>query len=248
MQGTNQVIPMQGTNQVIPMQGTNQVIPMQGTNQVIPMQGTNQVIPMQGLIGEYYVDPVALIEMEEVPLNGLPDDYTDEDIQAYQLAYMYGDEDALNGLFSKVKQRRKGRKEARAAKKAERQEYRREMRATRLEKAKRGEGFLDKLGAAAGAVGAGLLKKAGGIADETAEDLDAAGIDYDNEILEQRAYKMAEDGVEPGTDSGTEGESADTGLMAKWNALSTPAKIGVAAGAAGVAYLIYKQLSKKKRR
>jgi hypothetical protein len=109
---------MQGTNQVVPMNGTNQVVPMNGTNQVVPMNGTNQVVPMQGIAGEYFVDDIALLDEDDVPMQGLPDDYDDDDVLAYQTAYLMGDEDAMQGLFKKVKERRSGRREARAARKA----------------------------------------------------------------------------------------------------------------------------------
>jgi hypothetical protein len=234
---------MQGTNQVMPMQGTNQVMPMQGTNQVVPMQGTNQVVPMQGMYGEYYVDPISLIDEDDVPLNGMPGDYTADDIRAYQLAYMMGDDDALNGLFSKVKSRVKERRAGRAAQKEERRATRTERRKLRTERIRTGGTFLDKLGD----VGGGLLKKAAGIADETGAQLDDLGIPYDEEILDQRALRMANEGVDPGDVSEPPAASGG-GVMAWWNARSMPEKYAIGAGAAILGYLAYNKFVKKKGR
>jgi hypothetical protein len=234
---------MQGTNQVMPMQGTNQVMPMQGTNQVVPMQGTNQVVPMQGMYGEYYVDPIALIDEDDVPLNGMPSDYNADDIRAYQLAYMLGDDDALNGLFSKVKSRVKERRAGRAAQKDERRATRTERRALRTERIRTGGTFLDKLGD----VGGSLLKKAAGIADETGAQLDDLGIPYDEEILDQRALRMANEGIEPG-DVSEPPAASEGGVMDWWNKRSMPEKYAIGAGAAILGYLAYNKFVKKKGR
>jgi hypothetical protein len=231
---------MQGTNQVVPMQGTNQVVPMQGTNQVVPMQGTNQVVPMQGSNGmEYYVSPIVLIDEEDVPLQGMPADYTADDVQAYQLAYMMGDDDALNGLFSKVKERRSGRKEERAARKEQRRATRDERRALRTERIRQGGTFLDKVAD----VGGGLLKKAAGIADTTAEALEDLGIGYDPEVLEQRSFVAADSGVDAGMLPAP--APVGGGVMGWWNARSNTEKLAIGAGAAVLGYLAYKQFSKK---
>ena len=246
---------MQGTNQVIPMQGTNQVIPMQGTNQVIPMQGTNQVIPMQGMIGEYYVSPYALLEEYDVPMQGMPSDYTADDIKAYQLAYMMGDDDALNGLFSKVKSRIKERRAGREAQKTERRATRSERRKLRTERIRTGGTFLDKLGD----IGGGILKNAAGLADQAGAELDDLGIPYDEEILEQRALRSAEAGntaddvlppaTEPTTPEVPPAPGApESGVMAWWNKRSTAEKAGIGIGIAVVGYLAYKQFSKKGKR
>jgi hypothetical protein len=230
---------MQGTNQVMPMQGTNQVVPMQGTNQVVPMQGTNQVVPMQGSNGMYYVDPIVLIDEDDVPLQGMPADYNSDDVQAYQLAYMMGDSDALNGLFSKVKERRSGRKEERAARKEQRRATRDERRALRTERIRQGGTFLDKVAD----VGGGLLKKAAGIADTTAEALEDLGIGYDPEVLEQRSFVAADSGVDPGTMPAA--APAGGGVMGWWNNRSNTEKIAIVGGAAVLGYFAYKQFSKK---
>jgi hypothetical protein len=233
---------IQGTNQVVPMQGTNQVVPMQGTNQVVPMQGTNQVVPMQGSNGqEYYVSPIVLIDEEDVPLQGMPADYTSDDVQAYQLAYMMGDTDALNGLFSKVKERRSGRKEERAARKEARRATRDERRALRTERIRQGGTFLDKVAD----VGGGFLKKAAGIADQTAEALDDLGIGYDPEILEQRSFVAADQGADA---SMVPTVAPSGGIMGWWNARSNTEKLAIGAGVAVGGYLAYKQFFAKKGR
>ena len=228
---------------------------MQGTNQVIPMQGTNQVIPMQGMIGEYYVSPYALLEEYDVPMQGMPSDYTADDIKAYQLAYMMGDDDALNGLFSKVKSRIKERRAGREAQKTERRATRSERRKLRTERIRTGGTFLDKLGD----IGGGILKNAAGLADQAGAELDDLGIPYDEEILEQRALRSAEAGntaddvlppaTEPTTPEVPPAPGApESGVMAWWNKRSTAEKAGIGIGIAVVGYLAYKQFSKKGKR
>jgi hypothetical protein len=180
----------------------------------------------------------------------MPGDYTADDIRAYQLAYMMGDDDALNGLFSKVKSRIKERREGRAAQKEERRTTRSakrasktERRALRNERIRTGGTFLDKLGN----VGGGLLKKVAGIGDELGEELDELGVPYDDEVLDQRALRMANEGIEPG-DVSEPPAASEGGIMGFWNARSMPQKVAIGAGAAILGYLAYKQFSKKRGR
>jgi len=229
---------LNGTNQVIPMNGTNQVVPMNGTNQVIPMNGTNQVVPMvmQGTYGTYEVHPHALVEYENVPMNGIPDDYDERDCHAYRVAYMVGDPDAVNGLFgklkSKIKQAVAGNKDARnnrRADRSERQEERKENRAIRQQKRADGTSFLDKFGGAISNVGEAFKLKSA-----TAAALDDNGIEYDDEILEQRSA-MATDG---GMDDSGSGDGSSGGIMEQfkefWNAgpVQKAAVVGVGLGLA----------------
>jgi len=260
LQGTNAVEPMMGTNAVEPMMGTNAVTPMMGTNAVEPMMGTNAVMPvngyddydddiiemqgwldekmmmpMRGYNGTYYVSPLALMEPDDVPMDGVPMDATDEDIAAYQLAYMYGDPDALQGPFKKFFEKRAEKVGARRAEKNEKKAQREEKQAlkmrrrrARTEKAERGEGFFDKFGGALKNVSEAVKTKI-----EQQAALDQAGIEPDDEILSQRAAMDSED-------SG--------GLGGWWNNLPTAGKIGVVAGGALVAYGVYKFMTKKKGR
>jgi len=125
---------MNGTNAVLPMQGTNMVLPMQGTNMVLPMQGTNAVVPMQGTYGMYEVHPHCLNGWYDAPMQGIPDDWDDEDIEAYRAGWVFGDPDAMQGLFKKFKEKRKKAKAGNLAAKSDRQARRAKRRAFRDEK------------------------------------------------------------------------------------------------------------------
>jgi len=213
------------------LNGTNQVVPMNGTNQVIPMNGTNQVVPMvmQGTYGTYEVHPHALVEYENVPMNGIPDDYDERDCHAYRVAYMVGDPDAVNGLFgklkSKIKQAVSGNKDARN----NRREDRAERKELRQQRKADGTRFIDKFGGALANVGEAIKLKA-----TTAAALDDNGIEYDDEILEQRSAMAADSGMD---DSGS-GDGSSGGIMEQlkefWNAgpVQKAAVVGVGVGLA----------------
>jgi hypothetical protein len=243
----------------VPMQGTNMALPMDGTNQAFPMNSTNAVIPMNGAYGEYYVSPLSLIDPEDVPMQGVPDDFSDSEISHYQLAYMVGDPDAMQGLFKNLREKRKqakagnkgakldrqGRRNERRAARAGRRADKDEARDIRRGKAARGEGFLDKFGGALTDAAAGFRAR-----QEAARELEAEGIDFDENILDERVAMMAEDGefsLRDGQDNSDDSQSA-TGIAAQWAALSMPAKVGIGLAGAAVAYGIYKMATKKKGR
>ena len=183
MNGTNQ---LNGTNQV--MQGTNQV--MNGTNTIYPMNGTNAVVPMQGTNGEYYVSPLSMIDFDDVPMNGVPSDYDDNDVNAYRLAYMVGDPDALNGLFGKLKAKIKKAKAGNQDARNNRRENRTDRKEAREQRRKDGTRFIDKFGGAIANVGEALkMKLASG------QMLEDSGIDYDDEVLDQRMMMSADAGA-----------------------------------------------------
>lgn len=104
LNGTNNVYPMNGyTNRVQPMNGrTSRVRPINGTNNVFPMNGTNQVIPMQGLKGTYYVSPLSIMDITDVPDNWFPKNLSPDDILLLKTAYIMGDQRALNGFWSNI--------------------------------------------------------------------------------------------------------------------------------------------------
>ncbi len=244
---------MNGTNQVVPMNGGDMYEwPMQGTNQVVPLQGTNQVVPLQGTNGQMYdveMMPLALLDESDVPMNGVPSDYTDEDMEVYRLAYLSGDPDAMQGLFKKLKgkiqQAREGNKAARTDRREERQarqESRVTARQTRRDKAARGEGFFDRVGGFLGNLG-----EAKRIAAEAGAALEDAGIDFDSDVLEQRAAMAADAGATAGDTrmmrSGDTGGGTGGGLMAWWQARSTNEKILYGVGAGVGAWVLYRTLT-----
>jgi len=218
--------PMNGTNQAIPMNGTNQAIPMNGTNQAIPMNGTNQVIPMQGLNGQtFYVSPLALMDEDEVPMQGLPGHYDEEDTRAYAVGYLTGDPDALNGLFDKFKAKRaekKARKEEKQALKDENRAIKQGKKLAKLEKLKSGTSFLDRVGGALQNFG-----EARKIMAESGAALEDEGIDYDAQILAERAALASEAGLK---------SSGGGGFMGWLNERSTGEKVGLALVGAGGIY------------
>jgi len=183
--------PFQGTNSVIPAQGTNTVGPLQGWDEDDdPFQGTNSIVPMQGAGGEtYYVDPWALLDPDDVPMQGIPDDWDDEDIAAYQVGYMYGDPDAMQGLFKKFKAKRAEKKE----RKKERKDLRMENKRVRLQNRKEGKGFFQRVGGAIANAGEALKNKFA--AESMLED---EGIDYSPELVDQRSAIAAESGYKMG--------------------------------------------------
>lgn len=246
--------PLNGTSDVKPMNSTSSVMPMQGTSDVMPMQGTSAVVPMQGANGNFYVSPLSLIDPDDVPLNGMPDDYNDEDIEHFRLAYMVGDDDALNGLFSRVKEKRRraksgnqaatqGRRERRQERRdarSERRKDRAEMRDIRKEKAKSGGSFLDRFGGALSNAAEGFKLR-----QEAAANLEDAGIDFNEDVLDDRAAMAADAGyrsedLPPAT--------TGTGLMGWWGRRSTLEKVGIGVGAAALGYGVYKLATGKKRK
>lgn len=243
---------LNGTNQVTPMNATNMVGgSMNGTNMVGGgMQGTSSVTPMQGTNGGYYeVHPLAAMHPDDVPLNGIPGDYTDDDVEAYKLAYLVGDPDALNGLFSKLKGKIKKARAGNKAARDDRRGRRAENRALRMEKRKSGTRFIDKFGGALSNVGEALKLKA-----QSAGALEDNGIDYDDEILEQRSYIAADNGETAGDEmsSGDGATDPNAGIIdklaAKWAAASTTEKGLVIAGTGLALYLGYKAYTGKKGR
>lgn len=249
---------MNGTNQVGPMNGQfyelyEEPEMMQGTNQVMPMQGTNQVVPLQGVGGGVYeieMLPLALMDESDVPMQGIPDDYTDEDIEIYRLAYLAGDNDAMQGLFKrlkgKIQQARAGNKAARQDRREERearQELRQQARVTRQQKRASGQGFFDRVGGFLGNLG-----EAKRIAAEAGAALDDAGIDYDDEVLEQRAALAADAGATAGdtrmTRSSEGGAGAGGGgVVAWWQARSMPEKVVIGVGGLLLGYAGYKVMT-----
>ncbi len=223
---------MNGTNQAFPMNGTNQAIPMNGTNQAIPMNGTNQAIPMQGLNGgTFYVSPLSLLDEDDVPMNGIPDFYSDEDISAYRLGYMVGDPDAMNGLFSKFKEKRAAKKEERAERKedrkadrAEKKDLRLQNKRTTAEKRASGTSFLDRVGGALANIG-----EAKKLMAQSSSELEDEGIDYDAGVLAERAALASEAGLKSSDNGGG-------GIVAWWNARPVEQKVGIGIGTAAGIY------------
>ena len=248
MNGTNQVLPMNG-GYGYEMNGTNQVMPLNGTNQVMPLQGTSQVVPMQGVGGGFYeveIDPLALLDENDVPMNGIPDDYDDDDVEMYRMAYLVGDPDALQGLFknlkAKIQQARAGNKAARTERREERQErqdLRMQNKRTRAEKRASGQGFFDKVGGFLGNLG-----EAKRIASEAAAALDNSGVEFDDDVLEQRAALAADAGASGGdvrmSRSSEGGAGSGFNLQNWWASRSTMQKGLVVAGGAFGLYAGYK--------
>lgn len=206
------------------------------------MNGTNAAVPMQGLNGmTYYVSPLALMDEQDVPMQGMPYDYTDEDIQAYRMGYLTGDRDALNGLFDKFKERRAVRKEEKAAKKEakaadkeERKALRMENRRIRTGKRATGTSFLDKFGGALANLG-----EAQKLSAQAEADLANEGIDFDDEIVAERAALASEAGI----------KSMDAGGGGNWFAnLSTTEKAIGGVALAAIAFGAYKMFSKGRKR
>lgn len=235
-----ETIVLNGTSEVMPVNGFNDVYVMDGTNSV-GMNGTSGVVPMQGSNGGYYeVHPLAYMNYDEVPLNGVPSDYTERDIDAYRVAYLSGDPDAINGLFSKLKSKiqtaRAGNKDARNNRRANRTE-RKELRE---QKKKDGTRFIDKFGGALSNVGEALKLKA-----QTAAALEEDGIDYDDEILEQRSFMAADQGLTGDEVAETNNNQPDPNggiidqISAYW--AKGPVEKGVVVGVSlAAAYLGYK--------
>lgn len=236
LNGTNAVVPMNGTNAVVPMNGTNAVVPMNGYGyyDFDVMNGTNEVVPMQGTNDVYYVHPHALLSYDDVPMQGIPADYTDADIFAYQNAYLFGDPDAMQGLFSKFKAKRKAAKAGNKAAKSDRQARRAERRAFRKSKRDTGTRFIDRFGGAIANVGEALKLKA-----QTADALEDEGIDYDDELLTQKSMMAADNGAEADDDGGDDGGGMLDSLKNWWNGQETVTKVIVGAGGL---YLGYKGL------
>jgi hypothetical protein len=238
--------PMNGTNAAIPMNGTNAAIPMNGTNAAIPMNGTNAAIPMQGTAGTFYVSPLALMDEMDVPMNGIPADYSIEDMEAYRVGYLTGDRDAMNGLFDKFKEKRAARKAERQEKREMKEADKAEKKALRLEnkriktgKRASGTSFLDRFGGALANLGEAQKLKA-----EAERDLADEGIDFDDEVVGQRAAMASEAGVKSADGSGED----SGGFMGWFNSLSTPQKVGGALAVAGLGYGAYKLFTGKKRK
>jgi len=235
-----ETIVLNGTN-AVGMNGTSDILPVNGTNYV-GMNGTSGVVPMQGSNGGYYeVHPLAYMQYEDVPLNGVPSDYDERDIDAYRVAYLSGDPDALNGLFSKLKskiqQARAGNKDARNNRRADKAE-RKELR---QQKKKDGTRFIDKFGGALSNVGEALKLKA-----QTAAALEDAGIDYDDEIIEQRSYMAADQGLtgDEVNENLPAAPDPNGGIIDKisayWAGASTTEKTLVVVGGSIALYAIYK--------
>lgn len=255
---------MQGTASVTPMNGTNVVLPsMQGTMDVVPMNSTNAVIPMQGSMGEFYVSPLSLCDESDVPMQGIPSDYTDDDIEYYTTAYLVGDPDAMQGLFKRLREKRKqakagnkgarldrqGRRNQRREARQQRREDRNAARDLRRDKSARGEGFLDRFGGALKDAASGFAAR-----QRAAAELEAQGIEFDDDVLDERIALASEagdfgDDLDFRSDTGGDGQQGFFAqLAAKWNALGTPEKVGIGIAAAGLGYLGYKALTKKKGR
>jgi len=233
-------IVLNGTNNV-GMNGTRDVMPFNGTNNV-GMNGTSGIVPMQGSNGGYYeVHPLAYMQYEDVPLNGIPSDYDDRDIDAYRVAYLSGDPDALNGLFSKLKSKIKTARAGNADARNNRRENRTERKELRKQKKADGTRFIDKFGGALSNVGEAIKLKA-----QTAAALDDAGIDYDDEIIEQRSYMAADQGLtgDEVNENLPAAPDPNGGIIDKisayWAGASTTEKTLVVVGGALAAYALYK--------
>lgn len=221
---------LQGTNDTL-LQGTNSTI-LQGTNDTVIQGWYNPVIPINGYNGEQlFVSPLALLDYDDVPINGVPDDWSEDEIEAYRFAYMYGDRDAVNGLFkklrNKIKRAREGNKDARNNRRA-RREARRELRAKR---AAEGTRFIDKFGGA-------IKDIAGGLANRNAQAvaLESDGIEYDPEILDQRTAIITDGGAGSGTPQ-------NEGVYEWFLRLSPMEKAGLGLGVGVLAWLGYKALA-----
>lgn len=256
LNGTN-AVGMQGTN-AAPLNGTSYV-GMQGTN-AAPLNGIGEdweqddvvYIPIQGATGEAaYIDPLALVEWDDVPMQGVPDDLDQEDRDFYRIAYMYGDEDALNGdyyaLQGKRRERRQAKRAARDEKKATRQarkQDRQSKRARRQEartlRSESGTRFIDKFSGVLKDVGGGLKKKF-----ETEAALAEAGIEPDMGILEDRAF--LEQRNEEITGGGSSGGIGGT-IKEWWTNAPNWQKGAAIGGAVLVGYGIYRFATKKKGR
>jgi len=163
-------------------------------------------------------------------------------VDAYRLAYLVGDPDAMNGLFDKFKEKRAlkkeekaAKKEAKAADKEERKALRMENRRIRTGKRATGTSFLDKFGGALANLGEAQKLQA-----QAAQDMEDEGIDFDEDILGQRAAIASEAGQKSADGGG--------GAIGWWNNLETPAKVGIGLAAAGAAFGIYKLATKKRGR
>jgi hypothetical protein len=250
MNGTN-AVGMQGTN-AAPLNGTNYV-GMQGTN-AAPLNGMMyddddedeiMYVPIQGATGEAaYINPLALVQWDDVPMQGVPAYYDDDDRDFYRIGYMYGDQDALNGDFEamqgKRRERRQAKKAARAEKKAARQtrkEERQAMKSRRQEartaRSESGTRFIDKFSGVLKDVGGGLAKKF-----EAEGALVEAGIEPDMGVLEDRAF-LEQRNQEIGGGTGIGGWWQNAPMWQKGAAVASLALVG---------YGIYKIATKKKGR
>jgi hypothetical protein len=166
---------------------------------------------------------------------------TQDEIDAFKLGVLYGDEAAvsayesgnLNGFFSMLKER----KDARRADRQENQEgrqgqrdsrrARREARfASRQERLGSGGGFFQQLGSGLKDIAPGLAAK---LAGETEAELNDMGVYPDEETLMQRSAQQAGAGV----------RSSDTG--SGWSSYSTATKAAIIGGGVLVAVLAAKQ-------
>jgi len=102
-----------------------------------------------------------------------------------------------------------------------------------MKKKATGTRFIDRFGGAISNVGEALKLKA-----QTGQALDDEGIDYDDEILEQRSAMAADEGETGADDSGSEGGFL-AGLKDWWDDQTTVVK-GITI--AGGLFLTYKGL------
>jgi hypothetical protein len=229
------------------MNGTNSVGNMNGTNSV-NLNGTNSV-NLNGTsdIGGNYAEttlngcPCSQLHPDDVIINGYGMNGTQDEIDAFKLGVLYGDEAAvsayesgnLNGFFSMLKER----KDARRADRQENQEgrqgqrdsrrARREARfASRQERLGSGGGFFQQLGSGLKDIAPGLAAK---LAGETEAELNDMGVYPDEETLMQRSAQQAGAGV----------RSSDTG--SGWSSYSTATKAAIIGGGVLVAVLAAKQ-------
>lgn len=259
-----------GSNTVNPMQGSNSVLPMNGgTGRINPLNGSNTVVPMQGSSGlVYYVAPISIMDIRDVPTNWIPTDLTAEEILLLKTAYMMGDQRALNGLFGDIlKGAIKGgtaignavnRAVTNVVASTIKDEDKREAFVTGT--AVQNQALLAKINPQLAAKEAQRIAvtvipnnstkqaEAAKIAKQSAEELASVGIQADPKIIAERAVMAADLGV----------KSADAGIMAQiqnyWANASTPKKlitvgVGMAlvyGGYKGYQYYFGKPTRKKK--
>ena len=241
LNGTN-AVGMNGTN-AVGMNGTNAVgLNGYSTGDVMPLNGTNAVLLNGTNAVTLNADELADLSPYDVDVEGL--NGTAEDLDAYRLAVIYGDEAALQGysIFNGArKDRVAARRAERSAAKAEKKARRKQRFEARQERLKSGGTFFQQIGSGLKEIAPALKERIAGAAASAEDALLDEGIEPNEDVLLAKMLKQGETGNLP-ADETTQGG----GLMAKFNALSTPAKIGIVAGGAALLYFGYKAITGKK--
>lgn len=243
-----------GTNSLMPMNGTNTSVPMNGTNASVPMQGSNGIV--------YYVAPVSLMDIEQVPTDWIPTGLHPDDVLYLKTAYMMGDPEALNGKLGDALKKAAqkvgnaipvaakavtnavmsvvpGGKALVQASEANYQKFQKQaedaIRAT--EQAIANKMVADELAKipTATATSKRVETEAKKLAAETIQDLTKIGINPNPEIIADRALMAADAGVK----SGGGGGLVDR-IKNWWAGASTTEKVLAGAATAAVVYGGYK--------